>query len=133
MKQATTADMPLLLEMGEAFHNAAQMPFEYDRDATAISIANMMDTGCVLVTERGAIGGLIGNAWSNPKWTYACELFWWAEDGRGLELLRGFEGWAKQSGASEVRLTSLYHLERAGKILVRAGYRPLEISYGKAI
>ena len=119
--------------MGEAFHMAAILPFEYDRDATAQSILGMIETGCVLVTERGAIGGTIGAAWSNPAWRYACELFWWAEDGRGLSLLRGFESWAVAAGAQEVRLTSLYHLERAGKILTRAGYAPMEVSYGKVI
>lgn len=133
MKRADAGDMPLILEMGEAFHRAANLPFEYNPDASRTSISQMVETGCVLVTERGAIGGIVAPAWSSPEWVYACELFWWAEDGRGLELLRGFEDWAREIGANEVRLTSLYHLERAGKILQRSGYQPLEISYGKAL
>lgn len=133
MRNATEADLPLLVEMGERFHEAAELPFNYNPEASGDAIAGMMGNGCVLVTERGAIGGILGRSWSNPDWQYACELFWWAEDGRGLELLRGFEAWARDEGAKEVRLTSLHHLERAGRILQRAGYAPKEISYGKVI
>ncbi len=125
--------MPLLLDMGSKFHAAASLPWEYNADASAVSIGGMIDKGCVLVTERGAIGGVLGGAWSNPAWVYAVELFWWAEDGQGRALLKGFEDWARDSGANEVRMTSLEHLKAADIILRRSGYGVCELSYGKAL
>jgi len=131
MRTATVADLPLLVDMGAAFHEAASLPFDYDPESSAAAMTGMIEGGGVFVTERGAIGGVLGTAWSNPAWVYACELFWWAEDGQGRALLRRFEEWARESGAGEVRMTSLYHLDRAGKILERLGYTAREISYGK--
>lgn len=125
--------MSLLLDMGGKFHDAAGLPFPFAPKATEAAILNMMKAGCVLVSERGAIGGVIAPAWSNPEWIYACELFWWAEDGRGRELLSAFETWAKDIGACEIRMTSLEHLGTADIVLRRHGYERREISYGKRV
>lgn len=133
MRPATADDMPALIEMGRKFHAAAALPWDYNAAASAASIQGMIDRGCVLMTEAGAIGGIIAPAWSNPEWLYACELFWWAEDGRGRDLLRGFEDWARRAGASEVRMTSLEHLRAADVILRRSGYAVRELSYGKVM
>lgn len=133
IRKATLEDMPLLLEMGRKFHNAAELPFEYDPEASGAAIGGMIEGGGVFVSERGAIGGILGQAWSNPAHVFACELFWWSEDGHGVGLLKAFEEWAREMCASEVRMTSLHHLAKAGKILERLGYTPTEVSYGKVL
>lgn len=125
--------MPHLLVMAEKFHNAAKLPFEIDLTALETALLGMMENGCVLVTDGGAIGGIMGAAWTAPEWKYAVELFWWAEDGAGLKLLRGFEDWAREQNAREVRMTSLAHLKRANTVLERSGYAHAENSYGKAL
>jgi len=117
--------------MGQDFHDLAELPWEYNRDATATALLNMMKNGCVIVSDGGAIGGIIGPAWSNPEWTYACELFWWSEDGSGLKLLRAFEKWARDEGVNEVRVASMSVNPRAAKILDRMGYAALETTHGK--
>jgi len=133
VREATLDDMPLILEMGAAFHKAAGNEFDLDTDATAESVAKMMEVGCVLITDRGMIGGTLAPAWCQPNWTYAIELFWWAEDGRGRELLRGFEEWARRCGANELRLTTLDNLTVADMVLTRCGYSKREASYAKEI
>lgn len=133
MRYAEEADIPRIVEMGEGFHRFAQLPWVYNKAATADAVRGMMDQGCVLVTDGGAIGGVIGSAWSSPDWKYACELFWWSEDGSGLRLLRGFEEWASEMGANEVRMTTLSHFPGAERALSRRGYVVNELSHGKVI
>lgn len=133
MRQATPEDLGRILLMGRAFHEAAGNPFEYDPEATGKAILDMMRTGCVLVTERGMIGGILAPTWCQPDWKVAVELFWWSEDGTGRQLLRGFEDWAREQGANEIRMTTLAGLEVADKVLGRAGYDRREASYTKVI
>lgn len=90
------------------------------------------DAAAVLVSDAGAIGGMLSPAYCDPSWTMAVELFWWAEKD-GLQLLRAFEDWAQEIGAKEVRMTSLASLPRADLILRRKGFSPTEISYQKVL
>lgn len=118
--------------MGKAFHAESGMPFNFDADAVASVLTNMIgaDSAAILMTERGVIGGLLQPAYCDPEWIYAVELFWWAR-GDGLALLRAFERWAQQAGAREVRMTSLAALPRADRLLRCVGYEPAEVSYSK--
>ena len=93
----------------------------------------LADTGVILLSDRGMIGGSLAPAYTAPDWLMAVEMFWFAEDGQGLRLLRGFEQWAADGGASEVRMTTLAGLSQADAILTRRGYAALETSYTKVI
>jgi len=134
VRPAALGDIPALLEMGKAFHAESGMPFNFDVDAVASVLTNMIgaDSAAILMTERGVIGGLLQPAYCDPEWIYAVELFWWAR-GDGLALLRAFERWAQQAGAREVRMTSLAALPRADRLLRCVGYAPAEVSYSKAV
>lgn len=132
MRPATVDDLPRLLEMGRKFHAQSGMAFGFDDSAVSELLTALIANGCVLMTERGVIGGMLNPAYCDPAWVMAVELFWWAE-GDGLLLLKGFEEWAESVGASEVRMTSLASLPRADAILRRKGYAPAEISYQKVI
>lgn len=105
-------------------------------DGTAISdmLASLMASshGAVLIGDAGVIGGALLPAYCAPSWVIAVEMFWWAESG-GLRLLRAFEDWAREAGASEVRMTSLAAQPRAAEILSRRGYKAAEISHSKVI
>lgn len=79
------------------------------------------------------MAGVIVPSAVDPDWKMAVELAWWSEDRKGMHLLRQFEKWAKESGASEVRMTTLASLPRASKIMERVGYRSAEISWTKVI
>jgi hypothetical protein len=115
------------------FHAASGFPFGYDRDAMRGLLARMIeaDGATVICTAQGVIGGALVPAYCDPQWVQAVELFWWAEDGQGLRLLRAFEEWAREMKAAEVRMTTLSALPRSAKAL--RGYDPAEVSYRKVI
>lgn len=133
-REATAADIPLLIAWGREFHRMGGLRCKYRPEAVADMLAGLIasDTGVVLMHDHGMIGGALVPAYCDPEWLHAVELFWWASrDGKAL--LRDFEGWAKAMGAQEVRMTSLHDLPAADTILKRKGYAPNEISYSKVI
>lgn len=134
MRQATADDIPRLKEFGRRFHALSGVPCRFDDEAVTKLLAGMVeaDNAAIIMSENGAIGGVLSPAYCDPQWIMAVELFWWAERD-GLALLRAFEEWAVGKGAQEVRMTSLAALPRADGILKRKGYGPIEISYQKVI
>jgi GNAT superfamily N-acetyltransferase len=134
VRPATAADIPALVDMGQAFHTASQLPCAYGRDIMAGVFARMIeaDSAAVLMTDRGMFCGMLNPAYCDPSWVYAVEVMWWSR-GDGMALLRAFEEWAQQAGAKEIRMTSLAALPRADRILRHVGYSPAEISYSKVV
>ena len=132
MRQATEDDIQRLIEMGRKFHAQSGLPFGFDDAAVGALLSALTGGGVIIMTDSGAIGGVMNPAYCDPSWRMAVELFWWAEKD-GLALLRAFEEWAAERGASEVRMTSLASLPRADTILRRKGYAATEISYSKVI
>lgn len=120
-----------LLEMGRKFHAASGHPAPYDPQAASAMLDQIEAQGGLFTSPRGMIGGIIAPLWMSPQWTAAVELFWWAEDGQGLRLLRRFEAWAKEMGAREVRMTTLSALPNSEKAL--RGYTRAETSWTKVI
>ena len=135
MTPATTADIPRIVEMGRKFHIAAGIKAPFCEHATTNTVRGLIesDTGTVIVSDAGMIGGALAPAYCSANWTMAVELFWWAEDRRGLHLLKAFEQWAEDMGADEVRMTTIHGLDGAARILDRRGYSACEISHGKAL
>lgn len=133
-REAALDDMPALLVWARAFHAASGVPAGFDEGAVAGFLAGMMASpnAVVLTNGHGGIGGALVPAYTDPSHVMAVELFWWAERG-GMGLLAAFEGWAKDMGAAEVRMTTLSNLPRADALLRRKGFRPMEISYTRAI
>jgi hypothetical protein len=129
---ATEEDIPAIVEMGRAFHEMAAVPMGYSQDAISRLVQSMIDhpDAVVIMSDTGVIGGQILPAYCDPEWKIAVELFWWANGG-GMKLLRAFEGWAKDIGAHEIRMSSMAALPRAERILTLAGYRPAELSFSK--
>jgi GNAT superfamily N-acetyltransferase len=134
IRPATLADLDQITAWGAEFHAASGMLAPFDAEATRVFVARLIEASgaVVLMHERGMIGGLLSPAYCAPQWVIAVELFWWAESG-GMALLRAFEAWAKENGASEVRMTTLAALPRAEGVLKRAGYSPAELSHAKVI
>lgn len=118
--------------MGAAFHAASGLPVPFDPQAMSEVCANLIPGG-VFVSGAGMIGGVIAPALCAPSWRMAVELFWWAEDGKGLALLSAFEAWARENGANEVRMTTLESCKGAARILARRGYGLTETSFSKVI
>ena len=132
IREATKDDLPALLEMGRKFHAMSGHPMGFDEAAVSAFMISLIDNeaGCLLMTDKGVIGGVLAPAWCDPLWPMAIELFWWAEGG-GLKLMSEFEKWAESRGANEVRMTSLAAHQRAADLLQLKGYSPSEISFSK--
>lgn len=135
MREATRADLAKVTDLGARFHamSGVKAPFHAPTFAAFASSLIDGDQGVILVTDGGMVGGMIAPPYTSPDWKMAVEVFWFADDGRGLALLRGFERWAEEKGADEVRMTTLSGLGAADMILRRKGYRRQETSYTRAV
>ena len=122
-----------LEEMGRRFHAASNQSCGFDAAAFTAMMDKCAENGGLFQSARGFVAGMIAQAWCDPQWRIAVELAWWSEDGRGLYLLREFERWAVESGAKEIRMTTLHTLPKAGKILARRGYAVSEHSWTRLV
>ncbi|MGB1215532.1 MAG: hypothetical protein ACPG4X_19335 [Pikeienuella sp.] len=103
MRRAAPDDIPELVEMGRKYHTLMQPEWELSEAGLAQTLAVLMDSGYVMRTEAGFIVGVIQPNPIAVNWLVASELLWWAEDGNGHKLRRGFRDWAKERAASEIR------------------------------
>lgn len=129
---ASEKDVPALLGRLQRFHAQSGEVGAFDPDAVSDFLRRVMAGGVVLMADRGCLGATLVPEWFNGARLLACELFWHA-DGGGLDLLRGFERWARDAGADEIRMASLASLPRAGRLLLARGYSPVEASYRKEL
>ena len=129
-RPATIDDLPQLLEMGRKFHAMGPHKGPYVEADVSDMIAGLLRGGGVFIHDHGMIGGMMVPAYCGKSWVMAVELFWWA-DRHGLALLLAFEEWARDNGASEIRMTTLADHPKADAILRKRGYTPCEISYTK--
>ncbi|MFC3169215.1 hypothetical protein [Paracoccus fontiphilus] len=127
---AGEADIPRIIDLIERLAAAVGGPQRVCRIKTGETLAGLLQDprGVVLVTERGFIAGCITQTVISPD-PVAVELGWYAEDRSGLALLRAFEAWADQQGATLIKLSC--NGGAAQRILERAGYRAAETAMVK--
>lgn len=135
IREATYADLNRLIVMAEKFHQNSGIDAPFNEEDAVNFLMSLIESpdAVVLVSKMGGIGGRLAPAYCAREWIMAVELFWWAEDGNGRQLLNAFEEWAQASGADEVRMTTLPHLAAAEKIMNRRGYDAKEISYSRLV
>lgn len=135
--EATEADIPRILDMGSDFIAAARWPggTGYDEDRVKPVIERMIasDEAVIFLSNHGMLGGLLYDHHFFGG-LMAQEMFWFAER-NGVDLLRSFEGWARQKGASAILMANMSHIndDRMAKIYARLGYSPTERHYAKVI
>jgi GNAT superfamily N-acetyltransferase len=121
--------------MGEEFIRSAGQEYDAEIATETLQVLIEGDTSVVLVNDdcTAMIGGLTYRHFFNTE-RVASEVFWWAKSG-GMELLKAFEAWAKEQGASRVMMVCLHALEpeRVARIYARRGYEPLEHSFVRRI
>lgn len=130
MRQATEADIPRIIDMVERLAAAVDGPQRVCRIKTGGVLAGLIhsETGVVYVTDAGFIAGAIADTVISPD-PVAIELGWYAEDRSGLRLLRAFEAWAHEQGATLIKMSC--NGGAAQQILERAGYKAAEIAMVK--
>lgn len=137
VREATPADIPAMLDMGERFAVKAAMPFTFCRDSVAFTLHQLIDSplGLVFVCEDGAAGGLCHPHPFNHEVLYGQELFWWSEGRNGGALLDALENGATDLGCEFWSMIALdtIHPEAMGRVYKRRGYMPLERSFVKEL
>jgi hypothetical protein len=139
IRRATVDDVPALVEMGGRFiaSSAYRGRIGDNADVRRGLMKRMIDGPefALLVSVRsGTLTGMIGMmTYEHPLSgdLVAGEVFWWAEDGRGLSLLRAAEAWARGKGVTAVQMIAPN--DRVGAIYEAKGYRPLERIYQREL
>lgn len=124
---AGTADIPRIVDMVDALRTSVSGPIGVDREWTARTVAQLMasPSACVFVTATGFIAGLLQPTVISPA-LVAKELGWWSGDRRdGIRLLRAFEVWAGERGATLLQLSTAPD----GPDLTRLGYSRAELAW----
>lgn len=142
IREATTADTPRLVEMGERFLTETayrgRVTVNPTQMAETVTLLGDSEVGTVFVLElRGVVVGMIGLLlFQHPiagEPTVA-ELFWWVEPeyrGGGIRLLKRAEQWARDQGA--VKMHMIAPTPDIGQMYERLGYEPIEVSYQRTL
>lgn len=134
MRLATLDDIPFMVDMGRKFHAYSQWVqyAEYCPHRTAQMLQGLIesDEGFAAVKHDGLICGCLAAMPYLKDFIVAHEMFWWSAS-NGMDLLRMFEAWAQEKGASAIAVS--HAVARRGKALervfVRNGYTPNEAYY----
>lgn len=119
MRRATVDDIPRLIDLTGRLVMASGMPQAMDLAHTRATLGALLvrPDAAIWMTEAGFLAASIERTVISPE-PVACEHGWYAEDGKGLALLRAFEAWAKIYGARVLISTGPF-----GPDLARLGYR----------
>lgn len=122
MRLARFDDIPRLVDLTGRLVKASGIPQEMDAEYTADTLRAliMRQDAAVWITDAGFLAASIERSVISPA-PIACEHGWYAEDGKGAQLLAAFEAWAAMFGAV-VRLST----GERGPDLARRGYRMVE-------
>lgn len=134
VRRASQADIPALVRMASVEHSRSRFAAQpFDQNRVAISFDNVARglTSAVFISERGFIAGMVQPNLMN-RFSTAYELAWYAEDGKGLQLLRTFIAWARSMRAVEViahNYAGIADPARFTRAMKRAGFAELGTSY----
>ena len=117
--------------MTAALAASVRGPQRVCRLRTGETLASLLGNpqGVVFVSDGGFIAGQMMQTIINPA-PVAFELGWFASDRSGLRLLRAFETWAAEQGATLIKMSA--NGGAAERILERRGYRVAEVQMVKA-
>lgn len=139
IRDASLSDIPAMLELGKRFADDAGVTdwVEWDADSVTAMLVFLIedDNGICLVTDGGMFGGFVFPHEFNKSVLVFKEVFWRAERGGGVRMLKRAEAWAKAKGA---RLSGMFAPIRqvggdVGPLYQRLGYAPSERIYMKEL
>lgn len=136
IRRATVDDLDRIAHLGRQF--LAYSPHNWiplDEDAFRRSATDMIErSGAIFLSEDGFIGGVMVPCYFNPTVFMASELFWFARES-GQALLKAFEEWAAEAGASVICTSGLVdgHEKAIRRVFRANGYQASEIAFQKRI
>jgi hypothetical protein len=121
IRPAVEADIPRITDWVERLVEAVNGPQRVDRIKTGQTLAGLIASpdGFVAVSDHGFIAACLSQTIISPD-RVAIECGWYAER-EGLSLLRAFEDWADDKGATLKVMSCKGGAAKA--ILTRQGYR----------
>lgn len=131
IRDATEADIPVLLGMGERFaaHIGLADTIGYDPETMASLFSTLINApnGILLIMDGGAAGGMVHPALFNASHVTGQELFWWVDSdkrGGGLRLFTALEAAARALGADSWMVSTMEALnfDGATRLYERRGY-----------
>jgi hypothetical protein len=144
VREASEKDIDKLLIMARSFIKDLRHPLNVPVDDISLTktIENLISSpdAVVLMTDNGAIGGLVFPYFFNASVKTGQELFWWVNEdcrgtGEGKMLHEGFSDWVGKMGATSITMACLNNenLERLSALYVDAGYMPTETNFVREI
>jgi len=147
VRRASMLDMEALIRMGTQFLAYAPQGkhFAINESEMVASWTRLLSSPQVVVfvgdrdgTACAMLVGVVGSMWFAPSVLMASELAWWVEpEVRGspiaIRLIRAYEQWATESGASFIAMASL-SLDSGpdvGRLLKKLGYTQAETTHIK--
>jgi GNAT superfamily N-acetyltransferase len=142
--KALISDLDKISELGPEFYKEGNMPTKYlpevFKETWSKLIESKMGVIFVMQSNEENIGILGGVKYPDPNSNeiMASEFFWFVRKGyrgHGLKLLKEFEAWAKEQGATKVIMMHLATLmpEKIKKLYTRMGYEEIETHYLKEV
>lgn len=133
VREASSTDMPQLMEWAERFANWSGVDADMDDVRSVLEEAIRGDDFVIFIHDRGFIAGGIAPAWFNQGLCVAEELMWWS-DGHGLRLLSAFEQWAIDRRADQIVMIHLpANGERVQRLYQRRGYELTDSKYARSL
>lgn len=130
IRAAREADIPRIVDLVAALAASVRGPQRVCRLRTGETLSGLLRDphGAVFVSGGGFIAGRIMQTVISPD-RVAFELGWYASDRSGLRLLRAFEAWAAEQGATLINMSA--NGGAAQRILERRGYAVAEVQMVK--
>ncbi|MEQ3631496.1 MAG: hypothetical protein ABNG97_09330, partial [Sulfitobacter sp.] len=107
IRQGSEADIPRLIDMIETLAVSVRGHQAVCRLRAGETLVSLLSDpqGAVFVSAGGFIAGRIMRTVISPA-PVAFELGWFASDRSGLRLLRAFETWAAEKGATLIKMSA---------------------------
>lgn len=134
IRTALIKDVPHIVDMMRDFHASADQPQEFDGASAFLFISDMIHNNHIAyVSKGGFICGFVTPSPVNSEWKIALELYLWAEDGKGVQLMNAFTEAAERRGAKEVRFSCRANTPKFENHLHRVGYSHDEQVYTRVL
>lgn len=142
---AQVEDLPRLEPIAREFYAASRFLKRFDISLFCRAWETLLANGTggiyLLVDGAGEIAGTIGGVVYPDLYSgalVATEFFWFVREGcrgKGIELYKSFEQWARARGCAEIRMVHLLDSmsEKLERVYRRLGFEPAETHYVKEI
>lgn len=144
IRKAETADLGRLDQCAREFYSSSKFLRGFDLERFTAFWMGLIQSGTgvvFLLIDGNEVAGTIGGVIYPEPYSgelVATEFFWFVRPelrGGGVKLYRAFEAWARDRGASQLRMVHLLDSmpEKLERAYTHLGFEPAEIHYTKEL